>query len=105
MESLGKLENQAQSLNSYHHSQNHSINGVWWGHHCPLDVTPHTVDTIRLPSPEDLPYPGIKPGSSALQTDSLPTELSREAHGSSKVEANLDWSLFALFPSCSNIEY
>ena len=30
----------------------------------------------RLPflSPGDLPYPGIKPGSPALQTDSLPTE-------------------------------
>ena len=25
-------------------------------------------------SPGDLPYPGIKPGSPALQTDSLPTE-------------------------------
>ena len=26
-------------------------------------------------SPEDLPDPGIKPGSPALQADSLPTEL------------------------------
>ena len=26
--------------------------------------------------PEDLPYPGIEPGSPALQADSLPTELS-----------------------------
>ena len=29
-----------------------------------------------IPSPLDLPNPGIEPGSSALQVDSLPTELS-----------------------------
>jgi len=29
-----------------------------------------------VPSPVDLPNPGIKPGSPALQVDSLPTELS-----------------------------
>ena len=29
-----------------------------------------------IPSPGDLPDPGIKPGSPALQADSLPTELS-----------------------------
>ena len=29
-----------------------------------------------VPSPVDLPDPGIKPGSPALQADSLPTELS-----------------------------
>ena len=28
-----------------------------------------------IPSPEDLPNPGIEPGSPALQVDSLPTEL------------------------------
>ena len=28
-----------------------------------------------FPSPADLPNPGIKPGSPALQVDSLPTEL------------------------------
>ena len=28
--------------------------------------------------PEDLPNPGIEPGSPALQADSLPTELSRK---------------------------
>ena len=30
---------------------------------------------LPLPSPRDLPDPGIKPGSPALQADSLPTEL------------------------------
>ena len=30
---------------------------------------------LGLPSPGDLPDPGIKPGSPALQADSLPAEL------------------------------
>ena len=30
---------------------------------------------LPFPSPGDLPNPGIKPGSAALQADSLPTEL------------------------------
>ena len=30
---------------------------------------------LSFPSPEDLPDPGIKPGSPALQAESLPTEL------------------------------
>ena len=29
---------------------------------------------LGLPSPEDLPDPGIKPGSPALQADTLPSE-------------------------------
>ena len=29
---------------------------------------------LPFPSPGDLPYPGIEPGSPALQTDSLPSE-------------------------------
>ena len=29
---------------------------------------------LPLPSPGDLPNPGIKPGSPALQTDALPSE-------------------------------
>ena len=30
---------------------------------------------LPFPSPEDLPDPGIEPSSSALQADSLPSEL------------------------------
>jgi len=30
---------------------------------------------LPFPSPEDLPNPGIKPGSLSLQADSLPAEL------------------------------
>ena len=33
---------------------------------------------LSFPSPGDLPDPGIEPGSSALQVDSLPTELWRK---------------------------
>ena len=35
---------------------------------------------LPFPSPGDLPNPGIKPGSPALQTDSLPTELQGKPH-------------------------
>ena len=31
-----------------------------------------------IPSPADLPDPGIEPGTPALQVDSLPTELEEE---------------------------
>ena len=31
---------------------------------------------LSIPSPGDLPDPGIEPGSPALQVNSLPTELS-----------------------------
>ena len=48
----------------------------------PIDVTLSIGFSRReywngspLPSSEDLPDPGIKPGSLALQADSLPTEL------------------------------
>ena len=37
-----------------------------------------------IPSPADLPNPGIEPGSPALQVDSLPAEL----HGKSKLLKN-----------------
>ena len=33
-----------------------------------------------MPSPEDLSDPGIELGSSALQADSLPTELSEKPY-------------------------
>ena len=33
-----------------------------------------------VPSPWDLPNPGIEPESPALQVDSLPADLTREAH-------------------------
>ena len=52
-----------------------------------LFVTPWPIQSMEssrpdyqsgqpIPSPADLPDPGIEPGSPALQVDSLPTELS-----------------------------
>ena len=35
---------------------------------------------LPFPSPGDLPDPGIKSGSPALQADSLPTKLQGEPH-------------------------
>ena len=32
------------------------------------------LEWVAIPSPGDLPNPGIKPGSPALQADSLPSE-------------------------------
>ena len=34
----------------------------------------HILEWVIFPSPGDLPNPGIKPRSSALQADSLPAE-------------------------------
>ena len=36
--------------------------------------SPRILEWVAYPSPEDLPDPGIKPGSSALQADSLPAK-------------------------------
>ena len=46
----------------------------------PVDYTVHGIlqarilEWVAFPSPGDLPNPGIKPGSPALQADSLPAE-------------------------------
>ena len=49
---------------------------------------------LPFPSPGDLPNPGIEPRSPELQADSLPTELSREATGPSRL---LQMELFNSF--------
>ena len=36
---------------------------------------PEYLSGLPFPAPGDLPDPGVKPGSPALQADSLPTEL------------------------------
>ena len=47
----------------------------------PMDYTAHGIlqarilEWVAFPSPVDIPNPGIKPGSPALQVDSLPAEL------------------------------
>ena len=40
--------------------------------------SPRILEWVAYPFPVDLPYPGIEPGSPALQADSLPTELKEE---------------------------
>ena len=40
---------------------------------------------LPFPSPEDLPYPGIEPGSPALQADSLPSEPAGKSYISSTI--------------------
>ena len=48
------------------------------GHQAPLSMKFSRQEHWRglpFPSPEDLPDPGIKPGSPASQVDTLPSEL------------------------------
>ena len=59
-----------------------------WPHDCsPPGSSVHGIlcrqegwSGLSFPSPEDLPDPGIEPGSPALQADSLPAELSGKPH-------------------------
>ena len=44
---------------------------------------------LPFPSPGDLPNPGIKPGSPALQTDALPSEPLGELTNTFQVLTNL----------------
>ena len=41
---------------------------------------------LSFPSPGDIPHQGIKPGSPALQLDSLPSELPGKPHVNYHVE-------------------
>ena len=50
---------------------------TFWDSMTPLSVEFSSQEYwsgLLFPSPEDLPDPGIEPGSPMLQTDSLPTE-------------------------------
>ena len=44
-------------------------------YHLSHQGSPRILEWAAIPSPRDLPDPGIKPGSSALQADSFPAEL------------------------------
>ena len=56
---------------------------LWTGaHQAPMSVRFSRQEQwsgLPFPSPGDLPHPGIKPGSPALQADSLPTEPVRKS--------------------------
>ena len=49
-------------------------------HHLSHQESPRILDWVAYPSPEDLPDPGIKSGSPALQADSFPAELPGKPH-------------------------
>ena len=51
--------------------------------------SPRILEWVAIPSPVDLPDPGIEPGSPALQADSLPTELSGKPPDGVKKTINL----------------
>ena len=53
------------------------------------------VGSPRIPSPADLPHPGIEPGSPELQADSLPTELSGKPHITCHENLNLNSKILA----------
>ena len=59
---------------------------------------------LPFPSPGDLPNPGIEPGSPALQSDALPSELLGKPWGTIITEPMCChyWSLCALDPPLPN---
>ena len=66
--------------------------------------SPRILEWVAIPSPVDLPDPGIKLGSPALQADSLPTELSRKPiyfiGKKKKKKPNVDRLLWARYIVC-----
>jgi len=46
---------------------------------------------LPCPSPEDLPDPGIKPGSPTLQADSLPSEPPGKPHTLRRCSVFAEW--------------
>ena len=63
----------------------------------PMDCIVHGIlqagilEWLAYPSPADLPNPGIKLGSPALQVDSLPTELSGKPIKQERWVQSLGW--------------
>ena len=57
-------------------------------YHLSHQGSPRTLEWVAIPSPVDLPDPGIKPESLALQVDSLPAELPGKPQ-----KASLKWHL------------
>ena len=86
--------------------------GLW---HCrPIlhqlshEGNPRILEWVTYPSPGDLPDPGIKLGSSALQEDSLPTEAPGKPNnriGSYKMSYDLPVINMARYCSGSPLQY
>ena len=62
-----KSENESRSVMSDSLQSHGLVHGI---------LEARILEWVLFPSPGDLPGPGIKLGSPALQVDSLPTELS-----------------------------
>ena len=58
---------------------------------------------VAYPSPEDLPNPGIKPGSPALQANSLPAVLSTLESLNLSPKCSRKPALFFIFISCNTV--
>ena len=51
---------------------------------------------LEIPSPEDLPHPGIQPGSPALQVDTSPTELSGKPQNNGWIKFSVSFHVAVL---------
>ena len=60
---------------------------------------------LPFPSPEDLPDPGIKPGFSALRSDSLPTELPQKLWYYSVLKSAMCISYDSLFTELFHMRF
>ena len=106
------------SIFLHFNTQNHFLLNYHYGlvtKTCPTLVTPWTVASqatlpmgfsrqeywsgLLFPSPGNLPNPGLKPGSPALQADSLPIELRGKPWSGS--QPWLKWPFFPGHKSCS----
>ena len=85
------VSNRLQRLGGFSsgsHSKESTCNGGDLGSVPGLGKSPREGHGNPLPSSGDLPDPGIKPGSPALQADSLPSEPPRKPQGD-KLESKL----------------
>ena len=58
---------------------------------------------LPFPSPGDLPDPGIKPGSPALQADALPSETPGKPNKGNKAEVNVFLELSCCFSDSTDV--
>ena len=69
--------------------------------------SPRILEWVACPSPEDLPDPGIEPGSPALQADSVPAEPPGKSKSKdpepSAADTEGDCQVFSRYPSIPNL--
>ena len=62
------------------------------------------LERVAIPSPGDLPNPGIEPGSPALQADSLPSESPAPGPHLTSLKSKSQKDQFALVLLSFNLE-